>query len=331
MRHGSRMAAGDVSARAHVARPQDAALCRPLRPSAAQRGLLRHPPARPARRLGLRSRDRRMRRSDRPHPSLRPGSPAALFEEAARQARLDRPAPTAVEPSMRRQTTATRSPASSPAARRWRARSPSAICRAAVYVIRPVLICCSTPTLPTSRPARLARHGGACPRRRPASRPAAFIAPTCWTTARQSAAGQEDAGPGRRRIGPALMRSATMVISASPKASKPRSPHRRFSAIPTWAALSADGLRRWQWPEGINARHHLRRRRRCRRTGGRSVSPNGSALAGIASTIVSPLHGDDFNDDLRHGATPTTTAAPQPRRPAPAPATVGDFETPSAH
>ena len=27
------------------------------------------------------------------------------------------------------------------------------------------------------------------------------------------------------------------------------------------------------------------------------------SAAGIANAIVTPLHGDDFNDDLRHGAT----------------------------
>jgi hypothetical protein len=40
-----------ISAGALVDRPQDLALRRPVRPSAVQRGLLRHPPARPARRF----------------------------------------------------------------------------------------------------------------------------------------------------------------------------------------------------------------------------------------------------------------------------------------
>ena len=31
--------------------------------------------------------------------------------------------------------------------------------------------------------------------------------------------------------------------------------------------------------------------------------------AGIANTIVSPLHGDDFNDDLRRGAVASDYAA----------------------
>ena len=40
-------------------------------------------------------------------------------------------------------------------------------------------------------------------------------------------------------------------ISASPRASRPRSLRRRIFNVPTWAALSADGLRRWQWPQGV--------------------------------------------------------------------------------
>ena len=79
--------------------------------------------------------------------------------------------------------------------------------------------------------------------------------------------------------------------------------------VPTWAALSADGLRRWQWPHGVKrvtifadagdagAQAAARSRR--------------AAQAALASpnAIVSPLHGDDFNDDLRHGATAKDYAA----------------------
>jgi Domain of unknown function (DUF927)/Toprim domain len=71
--------------------------------------------------------------------------------------------------------------------------------------------------------------------------------------------------------------------------------------VPTWAALSAGNLRDWQWPEGL-----------CHVTifadAGEAGQSAAAALAerltaaGIPSTIVSPLHGDDFNDDLRKGA-----------------------------
>ena len=67
--------------------------------------------------------------------------------------------------------------------------------------------------------------------------------------------------------------------------------------IPTWAALSAGGIRQWQWPEGLR-----------RVTIFADVGDAGQQaattladrlnLADIPSTIVSPLHGDDFNDDL---------------------------------
>ena len=100
----------------HVGRPQDPALRRPVRPSAAQRGLLRHSPARPARRLGLRSCDRRMRRSDRPDPSFDRahqrravrGSGPARASRSSGSASIRRP--------QQKPTTATRSLAFSPAA-----------------------------------------------------------------------------------------------------------------------------------------------------------------------------------------------------------------------
>ncbi|WP_242442669.1 toprim domain-containing protein, partial [Magnetospirillum sp. 15-1] len=71
--------------------------------------------------------------------------------------------------------------------------------------------------------------------------------------------------------------------------------------IPTWAALSAGNLRDWQWPEGI-------RRVTIFADAGEAGQQAAAALAerltaaGILSTIMSPLHGDDFNDDLRKGA-----------------------------
>jgi putative DNA primase/helicase len=72
--------------------------------------------------------------------------------------------------------------------------------------------------------------------------------------------------------------------------------------VPCWSALSADGMRKWQWPAGIR-----------RVTVFADAGPPGQAAAadlaqrliaaGIAVRIVSPVHGDDFNDDLLHGAT----------------------------
>ena len=72
----------------------------------------------PARRLGLRSCDRRVRRPDRPDPSCdRAGRRSALFEEAARLARMDAPV-SADAPRADSPTTLSRSPAFSMAASR---------------------------------------------------------------------------------------------------------------------------------------------------------------------------------------------------------------------
>lgn len=68
-----------------------------------------------------------------------------------------------------------------------------------------------------------------------------------------------------------------------------------------WAALSADGLARFQWPEGTT-------RITIYADAGDAGRQAASALsdrlnkADIANEIVLPLHGDDFNDDLMRGA-----------------------------
>ena len=56
-------------------------------------------------------------------------------------------------------------------------------------------------------------------------------------------------------------------------------------------------------------RDHLCRCRRRRRQAAAGLAERLSD-AGIANTIVSPLHGDDFNDDLRRGAVAQTMRAP---------------------
>ncbi|MBI5121315.1 MAG: toprim domain-containing protein [Rhodospirillales bacterium] len=72
-------------------------------------------------------------------------------------------------------------------------------------------------------------------------------------------------------------------------------------AIPTWAALSAGNLRDWQWPEGTL-------RVTIFADAGEAGLQAAAALADrlnladIPSAVVSPLYGDDFNDDLRKGA-----------------------------
>ncbi len=71
--------------------------------------------------------------------------------------------------------------------------------------------------------------------------------------------------------------------------------------IPTWAALSAGGVRQWQWPDGT-------RRVTIFADAGEAGMQAAAMLAdrldqaGIPFTIVAPRHGDDFNDDLGKGA-----------------------------
>jgi predicted P-loop ATPase len=99
--------------------------------------------------------------------------------------------------------------------------------------------------------------------------------------------------------------------------------------VPTWAALSADGLRRWQWPVeakrvtifadagevGIQAA---------------SVLAERLNAAGITNRFIVPLHGDDFNHDLRQGAAREHYQTPGPDPPAPVSlATVAEFEAAS--
>lgn len=72
--------------------------------------------------------------------------------------------------------------------------------------------------------------------------------------------------------------------------------------IPTMAALSADGLRRWQWPEGTR---HGTIFADAGHAGMQAAATLADRLnvADIPSRIIAPLHGDDFNDDLRRGVT----------------------------
>ncbi|MGE0627586.1 MAG: VapE domain-containing protein [Hyphomicrobiaceae bacterium] len=94
--------------------------------------------------------------------------------------------------------------------------------------------------------------------------------------------------------------------------------------IPTWAALSADGLRKWEWPADIK---HATIFADAGEAGQQAAAALAERLtaAGIANMIVSPLHGDDFNDDLRRGAAAEDYAAVSPRA-APLLATAADFE-----
>jgi putative DNA primase/helicase len=100
--------------------------------------------------------------------------------------------------------------------------------------------------------------------------------------------------------------------------------------IATMAALSADGLRRWRWPEGTT---HVTIFADAGHAGMQAAATLADRLnlADIPSRILAPLHGDDFNDDLRRGATAADyderQPAPRPDPPAaaPGPATVEEL------
>ena len=97
--------------------------------------------------------------------------------------------------------------------------------------------------------------------------------------------------------------------------------------VPTWAALSADGLRRWQWPAGVSRVTIFADAGDAGMQAAATLADRLN-LAGIANAIVAPRHGDDFNDDLRRGATAADYAAAMDEAP-PAPAvlrTLAEFD-----
>ncbi|MCB1379848.1 MAG: toprim domain-containing protein [Alphaproteobacteria bacterium] len=75
----------------------------------------------------------------------------------------------------------------------------------------------------------------------------------------------------------------------------------KIFGIPTWAALSADGLKRWRWPEGITKVTIFADAGDAGMQAAATLSDRLN-MADIANEIVRPLHGDDFNDDLLKGA-----------------------------
>jgi putative DNA primase/helicase len=95
--------------------------------------------------------------------------------------------------------------------------------------------------------------------------------------------------------------------------------------IATWAALSADGMRQWQWPQGIT---RVTIFSDAGNAGVQAAAALGERLsaAGIPATALSPLHGDDFNDDLRRGATARDYGASLIPAAAKLPSTAGEFE-----
>ncbi|THD71370.1 P-loop ATPase [Thalassobius vesicularis] len=105
---------------------------------------------------------------------------------------------------------------------------------------------------------------------------------------------------------------------------------RAIFGIPVWAALSADGVARFQWPEGTRRVTIFADAGAAGRQAAAGLSDRLNR-ADIPNGIVAPLHGDDFNDDLLKGALKpdydigafvpdvqpaVTAAAPDPEHPA---------------
>jgi predicted P-loop ATPase len=102
---------------------------------------------------------------------------------------------------------------------------------------------------------------------------------------------------------------------------------RAIFGIPTWAALSADGMRRWEFPAGLA---HVTIFADAGEAGIQAAAALSIRLdaGSISNTVVRPLHGDDFNDDLLHGATAADyqrSEATPVNAPA-APSNAADFE-----
>jgi putative DNA primase/helicase len=96
--------------------------------------------------------------------------------------------------------------------------------------------------------------------------------------------------------------------------------------VPTWAALSADGLRRWEWPVETKKVTIFADAGEAGASAAKTLSERLSA-AGIISTIRTPLHGDDFNDDLLHGASAGNYEPQTNHENAVTLVTAADFET----
>ena len=267
-RDGRRLAAGPLPAGAAVARPPDPALRRPLGPAAAQGGLL-HPPSRRAlRRLGLRLLDRRARRPGRPDLSrhradrrraLRGGGPSRADGPA-------RPAPAGaaeggLQPwrSAASSMAACRSP-DSPAETYLRSRGLSRS--------RLARTCSTIPISPTTTSARGWPGMVAIPRRADGA-PVGGIHRTFLLDdgSAKAPAGKKMLGSvadGAVRLFPIGVDGHLGIAEGIETALAAQA----MFGIPVWAALSADGLARWQWPAEVSARHDLRRRGRCRQAGG---------------------------------------------------------------
>lgn len=76
-----------------------------------------------------------------------------------------------------------------------------------------------------------------------------------------------------------------------------------------WAALSADGMARFKWPEGTRRVTIFADAGEVGRQAAATLSDRLN-MADIPNEVIAPLHGDDFNDDLLRGAVKTDYGSP---------------------
>ena len=84
---------------------------------------------------------------------------------------------------------------------------------------------------------------------------------------------------------------------------------RAIFGTPVWAALSADGMARFKWPEGTHRVTIFADAGEAGRQAAATLSDRLN-MADIPNDVVAPLHGDDFNDDLLRGAVKTDYDSP---------------------
>lgn len=143
--------------------------------------------------------------------------------------------------------------------------------------------------------------------------------------------GSAKAPPGKKMLGPVGAGSVRLfAIGAAGHLGVAEGIETALSAqsifgVPTWAALSAEGLRRWQWPDTTKRVTIFGDAGEAGMQAARDLAQRLTAAA-IPNAIVSPLHGDDFNDDLRHGASAKDYPAPPPLATTALPSTVAEFE-----
>jgi putative DNA primase/helicase len=148
--------------------------------------------------------------------------------------------------------------------------------------------------------------------------------------------GSAKAPPGKKMLGPiagGAVRLASFPedghVGVAEGIETALSAHAIFG-VPTVAALSADGMRRWQWPAGTTRVTIFADAGHAGMQAAATLADRLN-LADIPSHIQAPLHGDDFNDDLRRGVTAADYENPRDEQPTdvppvvPVPATVEEL------